>query len=66
MHRDFDTAERHLVSVEADGKTYSGSYKLSHGVIQVSYGDQSRTTQLSGPSMSPVIQARMLLREMIN
>ena len=51
------------VSVEVDGKTYTGSYTISSKVVTVSTGYGSASTQVGGSTANNV--ARMLLSEIV-
>jgi hypothetical protein len=51
------------VSVEHEGKTYTGSYSVAKGVVTVWYDLRSNTTQVGGSRADSV--ARMLLFELV-
>ena len=51
------------ISVEIDGKTYTGRYSVSGKVVSVSGAFGSKSTQV-GNSPADVV-ARMLLRELV-
>ena len=51
------------VSIERDGQRYTGSYTADHRIIEVSYGSDSKTTQIGGSS--PNNLAKVLLRELV-
>ncbi|MDX5360431.1 MAG: hypothetical protein LPL00_03585 [Alphaproteobacteria bacterium] len=52
-----------IVSIERDGKTYSGQFELNNGIVTVWYRDKKKATQLGG---SPVeVIARQLLSEIL-
>lgn len=51
------------ITVESEGKTYTASYNVSKGVITVSTGLDSKSTQVGG--LPPEHLAKLLLRELI-
>lgn len=52
------------ITVERGAKTYKATYRIEKGMITVSSGHGSKTTQLG--SSPPETLARMILGEMIN
>lgn len=52
------------VTVECSGNTYKATYRIEKGMIIVSTGRGSKTTQLG--SSPPETLARIILGEMIN
>ena len=55
---------RAKISVELDGKTYTGSYNVKRGVVTVSTLKGHKSTQVGGSP--PEVIARMLLRELVS
>ena len=53
------------ISVEVDGKTYTGSYVVEGGTITVTYGLRKQSTHAQG-GPSDVHLARRLLRELVS
>lgn len=51
------------VSVEVDGEKHTGSFYVNNGMIYVSYGFGSKSTQVRGMSASTL--ARVLLAEIV-
>lgn len=64
MKKDFDYSKTREISVEIDGKKFTGSYILSGGVVTVSTPHGLRSAQLGG--MTPEGLARILLRETVS
>lgn len=58
--RNVDSRE---VSIERDGKTFTGHYEVTKGIITVTYGWKSKTTQVGGTPAE--ILARILLSELV-
>ncbi len=52
------------ITVERKGKTYHANYIIEKGLIQVSAMGRTLTTHLG--SLPPDVQARMILREIID
>lgn len=52
------------VSIELEGRTYSGRYRVERGVITVSTTSGSKTTQLG--RLPEEALARLLLRELVD
>lgn len=53
------------VSLNAEGKRYTASFRLGTGVITVTSGSVSRVTLVGGAVVSPASVARTILRRMI-
>ena len=61
------TGDYQDVVVERDGKQHKGRYLIIHGklpMIEVSYGDGSKTTQVGGTP--PEILAKIMVRELLD
>ena len=63
MVRKAKPIQRYPISVEIDGKTYSGSYSISGKVITVSYMGARKAPQVGGSGPDTI--GRMLLRELV-
>ena len=51
------------VSMQRDGKTYTGSYRVERGVVHVRYGQDSKATQIGHLEVEQV--AKHLLAELV-
>ena len=54
---------REHITVEYQGKSYTGSYTTSDGMVHVSCGTGSKSTQIG--QTPPVVLARLLIRELV-
>ena len=54
---------RSPISVDIRHKRFTGEYELDHGVLNVFYEGQSRSSAVTGPS--PELLARLLFIELI-
>ncbi len=52
------------ITIEKDGKGYTGTWTVDRGVITVRHQEEERTTQHTGGNPEHI--ARMLLREIID
>jgi hypothetical protein len=55
---------RREVTIELDGKPYSGTYIVDRGSVRVSFGAGSKITQLGGSTAEHI--AKLLLAELVN
>jgi len=53
------------VTINRDGKEYSGRYRVDRGLLTVSSTYGSKATQVISPGSDPIPLAEMLLREII-
>ena len=53
------------VTINRDGKEYSGRYRVDRGLLTVSSTYGTKTTQVISPGSDPIPLAEMLLREII-
>lgn len=52
------------VAIERNGKTHTGHYEVTRGVITVTFGFKTKTTQVGGTPVE--VLAKMLLSEMVD
>jgi hypothetical protein len=53
------------VTINRDGKQYSGRYRVDRGLLTVSSTYGTKTTHVISPGSDPIPLAEMLLREII-
>lgn len=53
------------ISVQIGKSTYQGSYQTGGGMIEVSYGFHSKSTQLGGSARAPGGLAKLILSELV-
>jgi len=51
------------VSIEKDGKTYTGKFEVTKGIVTVTYNMEMKRTQVGGSP--PAVIAKLLLYEMV-
>lgn len=54
------------ISVQSNGVAHRGSYRTGSGMIEVSYRDHAKTTQLGGSKHAPEGLAKLILCELIS
>jgi hypothetical protein len=64
MARKGKNVDSREIVIDRDGKTFTGRYEVTRGIITVTYGFNSRTTQVGGTPVE--ILARQLLSEIVN
>jgi hypothetical protein len=58
--------EPESITIERNGKTYDGHYRVERGMISVSSIYGSKVTQTGGHAQAPAVLARLLLGEIVD
>jgi hypothetical protein len=64
-HKTEWTTPSEAISIDQDGVAHHGFFQVERGMIRVSYGGHSKTTQLGGSAGSSAGLARVILSELV-